>query len=356
MNLVHRMKEQGLTDVRDLHMVKDIPYGMNITETILWKHIKESEWENLFWELTHDEKFDSFFDGKFDALINLVGDDQEIDQIKAFLPLFRERFFKIYQEKRLRKDLLAYGDISIDSNSKNKFGKSYEVWHFPINNTDWITAMNDKTIRTVIRAYVCETPVDDIPNYLMAIKRCIGYMSEYYYKYLWNQPDNCLYPDIILCNRCNVQENLVRSLPVHLLRQKLKKSMADDEQVFCWAENHNYCVKQFNIAGVTYAFDFVYHWDATEPGWIVYLKRRGELPFTSVQIEKVKEFANPTNDPNCLIFKDKFIDTEGYTSQGSLETITIINDWVNRIQPILKEKFTSELNDDIEDSDSINLT
>lgn len=340
MNLVHHMKEQGIVDVLDLHEVKDIPFGMNITDTILWKHIRRSEWEDLFWALTDDEKLDSFFDGNYDPLINLVGDEPDIDQIKLFLPKFRERFFKIHQEKRLRKELLTYGDISLEGNATYKFGKWYGTCQFPINNKDWIKAFNDETIKSVIRAYINEMPIDDTPNYLIAIKHCVSYLSEYYYKYLWYEPGGCLYPDIVLCNRCNVQENLVRSLPVNLLCEKLKKSIKEGDRVFCWDGNHNYCVKEFNIDSNIYALDFIYRWDENEPGWEIHLKRRGEQPFTKWQIENLNEMADISEDPNCLIFKIRFIDLEGYNSEGSLESISKIEVWEKNIYAILRDKLS----------------
>lgn len=341
MNLVHRMKEQSIINVLELNKVKDIPFGMNITDTIIWRHIEEPDWENLFWQLTSYEKLDSFFDGKFDALINLVGESPNLEEIRSFLPRFINRFFKILNERDLRKQLLLYGDISLPGNDTYKFGKSYEVWHFPVEK-EWITAFNDPDIRSVVREYINDKLPDDIPNYLTAMRRCIGYLNEHYYKYLWHQPEECLYPDIVLCNRCNVQENLTRSLPVHLLRQKLEKSKVDDERVFCWGENHNYCVKEFNVNGVIYAFDFIYHWRVKDPGWKIYLKRRGEQPFTKRQIENLRRIADVTLDPHCLIFKRQFIDHQGYNSEGLLESIGNIDVWVKKLLPILKEDLTAQ--------------
>lgn len=348
MNLVLRMKEQDVLDVLDLNKVKDMPAGMDITNTIIWKHIKESEWENLLWELTDDEKLDSFFDGNFDPFIKLVGDDTDIELIKSFLPRFKERFFKFHQEKHLRKKLLMYGDISLPGNSAYKFGKWYEVWHLPIEK-EWVSSFCDQDIGSVIRAYVNEAPVSEVPNYLSAIKSCMDYLSKDYYKYLWYTQDNCIYPDIVLCNRCNVQENLVRSLPVHLLLKKLEKSATNDERVFCWNGNHNYCVKEFTVQGVTYAFDVVYHWDIKEPGWQVYLKRRGGQPFTSLQIDNIKEFVTETNENDRLIFKEQFVDTNGYTKDGSLESITNIDKWIRRVQPILMERLFIEEKDNFDE-------
>ncbi len=336
MNLVHRMKDQDCINVLDLGNVKDIPFGMNITDTIIWTHIKESDWENLFWDLTSDEKLDSFFDGNFDPFIKLVGDSSDLEEIRKFLPLFKERFFKIHQDKQLRKDLLNYGDISLPGNNTFKFGKEFEVWHFPVKK-EWIEAFNDPNIQVVLREYVNKSPYNDVPGYLKAIQNCIGYLSEHYYKYLWCEPNECVYPDIVLCNRCNVQENLVRSLPVHLLRQKLEKSVGDGERVFCWANDHNYCVKEFSVDGITYAFDFIYHWSKTEPGWEVRLKRRGEEPFTSNQIENLTSIANVTSDLYCLIFKKQFIDVTGYNSDGTLASIASIDIWVKEIEPLLRE-------------------
>lgn len=343
MELVSSMYNTGICDVRNLTAVNlDNNKNMDDSKSLMWKLIKYPEWENLFCEIVSNRNLNQFFHGTHDLLFRLFTESDETDkyEISEFIEFknaFVERFINKKGKNRI-KEILNYGDISICAgNDTSKFGKNMSQWKFPVDDEWLVYLFNQKGKREIMRNYILEKS-SSIPNdYLPALRKGVDFMSEYYYKYLWQDAGvGGIYPHIIVLSRCLPKWNLSVELPAYLLKTKIKDAWNwsnDNEKV------NNFCVVDFYIkdkkmikvanAAGQYAVDFVYIWDNWKPKWEVFLKNRKEDVDKEVwaRLSKLKNKFELLSDSSRLKFKVNFYDELGYDENGMLESIQQIIEW-----------------------------
>ena len=353
MEMAIAMHEAGVQDVRDLSPRVEIKVQhMRDYESLMWKRIHDADWERLYWEIVHTPTLNRFFNGTHDVLFRLADEDVDnvtYEEFESFYSKFAERFFKVKDAANLRKTLLAYGDISMDAgNLTDKLGngKWMEQWKFPANDFEWHEVFKKKDYRAIVRDYVNGlTPAYHDSN-VTVIAKGIDIMSPSYYKYLWDNPDGALYPDIVILTRCNPKKKLAQSLPSYLLQKRLMKK---GHKAWHWNEDFRICVVDFKIVDGEYplrftdgekgnfAIDFVYKWDAHKPSWDISIVGRPievgdySTPLREIadyfNMEELTEWEAIADNPHRIRLKREFVDTKPYDHEGNLQSITDILAW-----------------------------
>ena len=353
MDMAIAMHKAGVQDVRDLSSRVEIKaQHMRDYESLMWAHIHDAEWERLYWNIVSDQEFNRFFDGTHDILFRLISEDVNsvtAAEMESFTDRFKERFFKVRngeEGRKLRKDLLKYGDISMDAGNdtdKLENGKWMEQWRFPANDSDWHDFFEDEEYRVIMRDYVNGLTPAYHDNNVTVIDKGLDIMSPSYYKYLWYNPDGALYPDIVILTRCVPKKNLAQSLPSYLLQRKLYKA-------WHWDGDFRMCVVDFKITDSLYltdggkgnfAIDFVYKWDVHKPSWDISIVGRPiEVGNYSTPCRKIADYFNMeelteweaiANDPHRIRLKREFVDTKPYDHEGNLQSITDILAWYDTV-------------------------
>ena len=353
MDMAIAMHKARVQDVRDLSSAVEItsPY-MRDYESLMWRHIYDAEWEHLYWKIVADQTFNTFFNNKcnnqgmHDVLFYLTTEDVDnvtYEKFEHFYSKFIEKFFRKRHEKDLRKNLLAYGDICLwPSNPTTSFRKRMEQRKFPANDFEWQVFFTDEGHREIIRNYVNGQSPTSEDGTLKALAKGINIMSPSYYKFLWDKPNDAIYPDIIILTQCVAKENLAYSLPAYLLQRQLKGA-------WHWRDDSRFCVVDFKIVDgadqVTeggkgdFAIDFVYDWDAQKPSWDISIVGRpieaGDYskPLRQIadyfNVGKMAEWMTSAEDPYRIRLRRTFFDTQPYDPSGNLQSITDILAWYN---------------------------
>lgn len=335
------LSDAHISDIRELgyqpELAKKIP-NMDCSASLIWKHIHIPEWEKLFWELTSNKTLDEFLDGCHDLLVKLSSetDNYTVEGIHESNKLFIEKFFdrQIKDDKSLRVELLAYGDISIRAgNDTWNFGEQMSRWKFPVNK-EWLLFFDYEESIKFFRKFLAGAPASPV-GWRSAIAKGVDYTWSY--RYLWNFEEGDILPNIILLKSSQAKENLARSLPAHLLAKAIDG--------WNWEGDHRYADIDFNVDnGVfekadngcgTFALDFIFNWDSKRPYWETILKKRGDKIFTNEEIEALSPLWSQKTDLTELHLKQTFFDTEGYNSSGSLKSIEDITKWLDEYKPAL---------------------
>lgn len=331
------MSESGIQDIRQLRKYPKLTYenhNMKYKGDLIWQHIESSDWERLFWELTANPTLDSFFDGNHDVLVKLSDEDGNytVDGIRKSNELFIEKFFKHRDDKQLRKDLLSYGDLSLEGgNNTCNFGEEMERYKFP-ETEEWPAFFKDDNSIDIVRRYINEAAMF-CEGWRTAIAKALDYTDKY--RYLWKFEEGDVMPNIILLKSTQAKENLARCLAAHLLAKKIGG--------WNWEGNHRYADLDFIIrdsqfikvergAGM-FAFDFTFYWDSQRPRWSVALKKRGENGFTQNEMNVLDKVWITSQDPTKLILVQEFFETEGYRRDGTLKSIDDIVEWLEDYKP-----------------------
>ena len=355
---------------------------MNDFGSQMWRNISASadggEWENVYWKIIgradeESEEDDSrkthinrFFNGTHDLLFRLASDDADhadVETISDFIEKFRDRFSDVY-DVSLRKNLLHYGDISILNNEKTN------EKHIPIGNhsdkpwriyADWRTSFENNT--EVVRNYVDgdESKKTNDGN-LIALAKGLDYMNPNYYKFFRNEPDGCLYPDIVLVQSYWTDDAHRKPLPYQILEHALFHTL--EVPAWYWTKGSkdegelypNAVVVEFNEEGVptkqtaelgSFALDFVYKWDERTPSWDIYLVLRpadtsdpkpAADAFDSDRLPG--EWDGTPDTCKLRLTSHKFADTQqGYDSDGMLQSVTAILEWFKEAREGLKSAY-----------------
>ena len=341
-DLAAAMSKVGMQDIRKLGNNRDITTGnehMDCTESILWKRIGAKEWEELFWNLTANQEFNSFFNGCHDVLIKLSDEknDYTVAKINESNERFIQKFFNQRNSKSLRQELLAYGDISIrGGNNTWNLENEMERWKLPATE-EWLDFFKDEKNLAIVRRFLNDE--QKLPDgWRIALGNSVEYIGNY--RYLWQTDDDAVMPNIVLLKAIQAKENLSRSLPSYLLAKVIDG--------WNWGGNHRYAnldfiienglFKTVNPGEGTYAFDFIFHWDSKKSYWEIELTKRADKDFSDEEIKALKDDWENTSKPTKLHLKQRFEETEGYTPEGTLKSIRNIQDWLESIKRTLGEK------------------
>ena len=361
MDMAIAMHDAGVQDVRDLSSRVEIKaQHMRDYENKMWKHIHDAEWERLYWNIVSDQEFNRFFDGTHDVLFQLTSEKVNsvtVVEMKGFMGRFKERFLKVRngeEGRKLRKDLLKYGDISIEAGSfTDNLGneKLMYPYKFPVDDSEWHKFFDDKDNqgknkeknRAIVRNYVNGQPVTSNDGILQALAKGIDIMSPFYYKYLWYKPDDALYPDIVILTRCVPKKNLALSLPSYLLQRKIKGEWFWDENIGYYVvvdfsiTNGKWEVKKDVWGNFALEFVFVYEWNEKKPHWDIFLTTREEdEPLSKFfRIRDLTEWEGVwekskkkvRKNPYKMKLKIDFTDTKGYDKTGNLQSVKKILAW-----------------------------
>lgn len=270
------------------------------------------QWESFFWKIinkqdnTHQE-LNRFLRGNHDFIIKVM---QKVPLCPdRLLELFFEKIYKKHKDDELRKDLLAYGDISVyDKGGSNNIGPNWmERWCLLASNSDetyWDEFMNVDNPET-------DKNVDIVASYLMENKKNrtkdtirrkladnINYMHQKYY--LWSDGNENQRLRIIILREKQASKNKARELCIQVLHKLIPDS---------WVWEHNFCVINFapNLQGLCtnikdkntgYFMDLWYDWSADGGIWYCRIGHK-EHDLPQKVIDNIKQHTNCVSCITC---------------------------------------------------------
>jgi len=287
LSLIRWMKDQQIIDVRQLRIAKCSVDDDNVYRKDDFRfdffekeNFNSEKWENFFWSITNNKDLNRFLRGNHDFIIRLLGEKATIESSYDYLDLFKKKVFNKVDSDDLRRELLQYGDISVNDNGgSTNHGPWMERWNLLCKDkdqTNWNTFFNKKQDNN--REYEYPKAVSIIRNYLdnktelkenkptyLALGDCIEYMEQK--KYLWKEENNMKSRCIILKSH-QASTDKSCELPVYILHKHIEGS---------WIWSYNYCVINFDVQdhkiiknierNKGYFIDFWYDWHEQGGSW-----------------------------------------------------------------------------------------
>ena len=315
----------------------------------------KTAWEEYFWSVTNDSVLCRFLRGKFNFIISLSGGDNPVSAAKEMTALFKAKVVDKKDKRRLRADLLKYGDISVyDGGGSTNLGgpwmARYNLLENDNDDSNWHSFMKKDESSQIVRSYLLEeTEKQKNDPVLLALADGLSYTHNF--KYLWyDKEDSSVKERCILLSQSQAKPNLAREIPIQLLHSYIKGS---------WCYRHNFCVYDFNIVDGEisvnndqhrkhYYLDIFYDYSEKGGFWNCRIGYRHKnlsqeildgLKTSKLGLEWVVEEQNP-DDPKSFRKIRALLPIKEYTDMDNIqtfaETVTEAKQWFTDIMSTLK--------------------
>lgn len=252
-------------------------------------------WESFFWKITNNKGLNNFLRGNHDFVVKVI---QKVSLCPdKLLTLFVDKIYNNRISDKLRKDLLAYGDISIyDKGGSNNIGPNWmERWCLLASNRDesyWDEFMNGKNSdknAEIVASYLSGNQIKRIDDHILKeLGNNLEYMKQKYY--LWDEHKQLR---IVLLQDKQASKAKARELCVQCLHKSIPNS---------WVWEHNFCVINFipteqglntNISNKNtgYYIDLWYDWAVNGGKWYCRIGHK-EFDLSDNLIRSIESKAN----------------------------------------------------------------
>ncbi len=322
-NLIEWMAKNEITDVRLLgkhavHVEESLndKYVLR-TDDLRWGYYqldwqnaqdtnsqpdKVGKWESFFWKITNNKGFNSFLRGNHNFVVKVM---QKVPLCPdELLASFVEKIYNHRNSDKLRKNLLAYGDISIyDKGGSNNIDRNWmERWCLLASDRDesyWDEFMNGKKSDAnaeIVASYLSDNQTNMTDNSIFKeLGNNLEYMKQKYF--LWNERKQLR---IVLLQDKQASKAKARELCVQVLHKSIPNS---------WIWEHNFCVINFipTVQGLNssvenkntgYYIDLWYDWDENGGKWYCRIGHK-EQSLSDDLIQKIQVKANKILDVEC---------------------------------------------------------
>ncbi|MCH5236036.1 MAG: DUF262 domain-containing protein [Muribaculaceae bacterium] len=241
---IKAMAESRIFDIADEQLfnlaLKDYFFSeFDKKKAKLYSTPERDEWENLFWETTRDEHFNSFLEGNGLLFLEFCSEPTTPEEARKYRDLLRDKIFKENNAENHRQ-IALYGDYSVYDDGYGYLikGGGIERWTFAKENRQWYKVITEREniIKNFLDNSPCEKRADDWIGLLSNKRfRCFDYMQQN--KFLFQDSKLFGRPHVILLNKHQASENNSRELTIHILHKLLKGS---------WVWNYKTCVVDFD--------------------------------------------------------------------------------------------------------------